>query len=241
MDSSENKARELLITGTLEEYRMLRAEIKQRQANMIALITATVAVNGVLLKLGFDLAASAAIGAVILALFFLIIIPSINLILLLVLLFEVAQMMQFGNYVLYHEAKMKGIYPLVNDKSAGQVASSIQDVERKFCLEKSRVSLDQPLAWEQWLRAMKKQSSLLQLFLNMYRTRLSGHLESMYMFRIAIFVLLALLSSGIGIYLCWGKLHWLQWILAISVPYALFLIPSVTMALGIRKSSNYIE
>jgi hypothetical protein len=237
MDNAEEKSRELLLTGTLEEYRMLRAEIKQRQLNMITLITATVAANGVFLKLGFDLSASSPSALIIVALFFLLIIPSINLILLLVLLFEVAQMMQFGNFVLYHEAKLKGIYSSIHGNLDGHVESCIHEVEDRFGLDESIIPINQPLAWEQWLRAMKRKTSLLRVLANLYQTRLAGHLEALYLYRIAIFVFFALLASVIGLYLCWAISIWTRVALT-AIPYVLFLTPSAFLTLALSKSST---
>jgi hypothetical protein len=203
---------------------------------MITLITATVAANGVFYKLGFDLYLSNPEKLIIVALFFLLIIPSINLILLSVFLFEVAQMMQFGNFVLYHETKLRAIYPLGGYRFDTSVEKSITKAEHKYGLAESRVTIVQPLAWEQWLRAMKGKPGLLRLFSNLVRTDLSGHLESLYVYRILIFGSMAFLSSCIGLYLCWKLSNWVKWT-GTLLPYIL-LVVLIPLCIAISKSST---
>jgi hypothetical protein len=249
LESTSQKS--LYKDAVFEEYRMLRAEIKQRQSNMIAVITGAVGANGIMLKLAFDLMTIPTPNKFYVLIFLFWLIPGMNLIMLLVMLFEVAQMMQFGNFSLYLEEKINFLVGDLPGADAIALNRQLRGVEEKFGLEASEPKLVYPLTWEQWLRAMKKGLFPPKWTLNRFRAHYSsiaGHLAWMYIFRIAIFFVFA----GLSWYLGWhysssadlvdkGALK----VLGMSfnywtwTPLAVLVLFIIVLACAIMKSSAY--
>lgn len=221
MASATSDAWTLYISFVLEEYRMLRAEIKQRQANMIAIITATVAANGVLFTLGVDIAGLVEDPTLYGQLYFTYALPGINLIMMYVFVFEVIQMVQFGNYVLYLEMKLNYAHAAAGGAYEQNLDSLLRETEAVFQLDSSRVPLFPPMVWEHWLRVMRARAGKLSL-------TLSGHLWWLYPLRMFIFVLLSLAASCVS-WLIYG------WNWQLLIPYCLGLLPFLPLVPIIAK------
>ena len=176
------------IDVTLEEYKSLRNESMQCNANIFTSLYIGFAAIGVLCMIGFPLIIGEKTldsGLFIFGLF----IPIMALGITFLILTEAMRFKRIGDYICFLEIKLSLLLKDITENNMNNWTSYQVIIENKLLFPHVSINLSEPLIWERWLRECPK-----KIF------TLVGHLDWIYKLRIGLLGIISFLSLIISVY-----------------------------------------